>query len=97
MTKFLIYLIVAVELLMLGVDHLIQWRINNKRRKDDLKFFALDFLLFLSFLFYGIESAHFNPKAISFAQTSQLVIDLSLSVFLGTYFVKKLIKEYKKG
>lgn len=81
---------------MVGIEHLIQWRLYGKRRKEDFKLFIINSLLFISFLFYGVESAKFTNESITGAQIIESVVDISLLVFIAIYFIKKVIEDSKR-
>lgn len=89
MTQFLIYTVIAIEILFVGVEHLVQWKIY-KQRKEDVRIFIMNTLLFASFLFYGVQSARFSPQLERSSIIIQNVIDYSLMMFMAFYFFKKM-------
>lgn len=95
MTQFLIYMVIAVEILFVGVEHLVQWKIY-KQRKEDIRIFIMNLLLFISFLFYGVQSARFSTQLEQSSIFIQNVIDYSLMVFLAFYFFKKMKNDITK-
>lgn len=89
MTQFLLYTIIAIEILLVGIEHLIHWKLHEKR-KEDIRVFIMNSLLFLSFLFYGVQSARFSPQLEKSSILIQNIIDYSLMIYIAFYFFKKM-------
>jgi hypothetical protein len=89
MFPFLIYILLAVELVMIGSYYMIQWKIN-KRRKNDILIFVIALIFGISYVFTGITCLNlpFKPFKISF--------DSAIAIMLLIYFFNKILGDLKK-
>jgi hypothetical protein len=90
MVIFLLYLVIASELLVISSWFFLQYRIHNKRRLTDI-FNAGIFCLFcISYFFYGLESFYYDISSL-IGYIADSIIGLILFIFI----VKNIIKTFQ--
>lgn len=85
-----VYILIVSELLFTGAYYFFQWKQYHKR-KSDISTGVIYCLLAVSYTFYAITFASVNT------QLAQLVIDLTLALYLGWFFLYKAKEQLKKA
>lgn len=90
MFSLLIYILLSVELLLVGCYYVIQWKIN-KRRSNDIYICIIACFFSISYFMTGIL---FFP--INNVDYLKLYYDVIIAIALGIYFIHKIITDIKK-
>lgn len=84
-----VYILIISELLFTGIFYFLQWKQYHKR-KSDISTGVVYCILAVSYIFYAITFAQVDTKLV------QLIIDFTLALYLGWFFLHKAKEQLKK-